>query len=145
MSVKVGDLNMEWALLHIRNGEQLLGLVEVPPQHKEDNPDYFENMAESIMRGKLTMSDTDNIVPLRNPHQIMTSAGPQGMQVSPMPLSLGNKIIFLRAGEILYVQFMDQASPLLKKIMQAMSGIVVPETPGESRTGGGLILPGSKA
>jgi len=141
MSVKIGEASYEWLLLHIRNGEQLMGLVEVlksdaDPEGKEDQ----RAMAISILQTKT--GQCDKIVTVRSPHQIMTSAGPNGMQVAPMPLSLGNKIIFLRTGEILYVQFMDAASPLVRKIMEAITGIVAPGVPGESRTEGGLVIPG---
>jgi hypothetical protein len=130
MSEKIGGKNYEWLLLHIRNGEQVVGLFEVPSELKEDDKDYFQLLASGLM--------TTTITAVRNPHQLMPN-GSGGIVV--MAMSAGNKVIFLRSGEVLFTQPLDQASPIVKEIKSTQSPIRRP-TDGLSTTPGGLVLPG---
>jgi len=148
--IKVGDVAYEWVLLHIRNGEELAGMVEVPTDlHNESNL-YKRCLAAEVMQPKIMVANggdnsvVDRIVELRNPHRVVTQFGDGKQIMAVMPLNLGDKIIVLRASEILYPQFLDDKSPVVIEIRKSSAGLVSPGEEGETRSGGGIIIPGAK-
>ncbi len=164
--MKIGDKLYQWVFLHARNGEQFAGLVEVPVDLKLDDKFYKRCLAADIMQPKVmeevtlatagpagdtvqvnkrTETTTDRMIELRNPHQVMIQVGQGKQAVSCLPLNLGDKLIYLRAGEIMFAQFLDDKSPIVLDIRQAVTGLVDPTAPkeGEERTEGGIILPGA--
>lgn len=169
--MKIGDKLYQWVFLHARNGEQFAGLVEVPKDLKNDDEFYKRCLAADLLQPKIMVEDAapralasghdlldevfgpvgkvrrevDRIIELRNPHQVIVQAGHGKQVVACLPLSLGDRMIFLRSGEMMFAQFLDDKSPIVIDIRQATSGIVDPTAakPGEERTEGGIIIPGA--
>ena len=152
MSIKLGEKLFEWVLLHIRNGEQYAGMVEVAEDLRKDADDsskmqeYYQAMAADLMQPKVNVEaipiqEADRIITLRNPHQVMIAVGPSGRQIANVPLDYGTRTLYLRSGEVLFAQFLDDASPIVKEIKAAQSPIKRPAD-GLSTTPGGLVLPG---
>lgn len=144
---------MEWVLLHARNGEQFAGLVDVSEDLKDDDKLYKRCVAADIMQPKVglvrhaqssTEDQADNVIELRNPHQVIVQAGDGKQVIACLPMNVGDRIIFLRAGEILYVQFLDEKSPIVVEIRKSAANIVSPGEAGETRTAGGIVIPGGK-
>lgn len=155
--IKVGDVAYEWVLLHIRNGEELAGMVEVPTDLNNEDKFYKRCLAAEVMQPKVdagtpptvnqngVVREADRLIELRNPHRVVTQFGDGKQIMAVMPLNLGDKVIFLRASEILYPQFLDDKSPVVIEIRKSSAGLVSPGKDGESRSGGGIILPGATA
>lgn len=153
--MKIGDKLYQYVLLHIRNGEQFAGLVEVPGDLKTDDEFYKRCLAADLLQPKAyaepvpkeyehRMSGVaDRIIELRNPHQVVM---PQPNAIAVISMKVGDLILFLRSVEILFVQFLDDKSPIVIEIRKSSSVLVDPSVkPGEERTGSGIILPGSVA
>jgi len=156
MSIKLGNRLYEYVLLHFRNGENYAGMVEVAEDLQCDSEDsqsmqaYYKAMAADLMQPKV-MTDTsldpaddrvvDRIIILRNPHQVMFAVGKGQTQIMTIPLSYGNMVIYPRAAEVLFPQFLDDSSPIVKEIRAAQSPIKRPAD-GLATTSGGLVLPG---
>jgi len=149
--MKIGDRELSWVLLHFRNGEMIAGLIEGPKDITPDDKHYKKSMAADLMQSRVYVHSeargdeqdayADHLVEVLNPHQVLMSfqGGQRGLVCSP--LDLGDRVVHVRAGEILYPQFMDDKSPVVVEIRKGMSGIVAPGD--EARTAGGLIIPGS--
>lgn len=160
--MKIGDKLYQWVFLHARNGEQFAGLVEVPEDLKIDDKQFKRCLAADLLQPKVKhttaikaeggpeqvvteeIGAADRIIELRNPHQVIMQAGGGKQILTCLPLNLGDKLIFLRAGEIMFAQLLDEKSPIVVDIRAAVSGIVDPTAKaGEQRTDGGIILPGA--
>jgi hypothetical protein len=156
--MKIGDMNYEWVLLHIRNGEQYAGLARVAGDLNKNEAadgkalqDFMRAMAADLMQPKTEVPqagtasiEVDRVIELRNPHDVrITSVGAVN-QLSVIPLDFGIRVIHLRSQEILFTQFLDDASIIVKQIKAALSPIVQPgASSGEGKTAGGIILPGT--
>lgn len=133
--VEIAGKKFEWVLLHIRNGEQFMGLLPVPEGKKDDDKDYRRDLANDTMARK-------TFIELAAPHQVITTDGQSGPAMTAMPLAMGDKKIYLRGTEVLFLQFCDEKSPLVQKIRGGMADI---KEPGDdvAKTAGGIILPGA--
>jgi hypothetical protein len=151
--MKLGDKLYQYVLLHIRNGEQFAGLVEVPADLSNEDKNFKKFLAAELMQPKRMHHDTetqkreiDNLIELRSPNQIVAQNGQGGMAIVCLPLKVGDMLITLRAAEVLYVQMLDEKSPIVIEMRKAVTGLVDPSVkPGEERTEGGIILPGAGA
>lgn len=155
--MKIGDKLYQWVFLHARNGEQFAGLVEVSADLDVDAKEFKRCLAADLLQPKVTVDTTgtdkmhgevrevDRIIELRNPHQVVIQVGQGKQAVSCLALSLGDRLIFLRSGEMMYAQFLDDKSPIVIDIKSALTGIIDPTAPkeGEARSEGGIILPGA--
>lgn len=155
--MKIGDKFYQWVFLHARNGEQFAGLIEVAADLKTDDPHFKRCLAADLLQpkvgvepvetkvGEFESAQADRIIELRNPHQVIIQAGQDKQVIACLPLNLGDKLIFLRAGEMMFAQFLDDKSPIVIDIRKAAAGLVDPSIkPGEERTEGGIILPGAQ-
>lgn len=146
--IKRGEKWYEWVLLHIRNGEQFAGLVEVPKYLTDDAEFYKRDLATYLIKPSTYVDggQDDRIIELCSPHGVsVQSAGAGKLMISCVPMNLGDLVFFLRAAEVLYVQFLDDKSPIVIEIRKGMANIVTPGSEGEARTGSGIILPGAGA
>lgn len=156
--IKMGDKEYEWVLLHFRNGEEIAGMIEVPADLKNDDPFYKRCLAAEIMQPKTEIELTpteqhhgeepktvDRIIELRNPHRVITQVGDGKQIMAVLGLNLGDKIIYPRASEIMYPQFLDDKSPVVIEIRKSSAGLAAPLKDGETKTEGGIILPGAAA
>lgn len=156
--MKMGDKLYQWVFLHARNGEQFAGVVEVPKDLKTDDEFYKRCLAADLLQPKVKHDErtgsekhhgveareVDRIIELRNPHVVSIQIRDGKQQVVCVSLGLGDKLIYLRSGEIMFAQMLDDKSPIVIDIRQATSGIVDPTAkPGEERSEGGIILPGA--
>lgn len=162
---KMGDLCLEWVLLHARNGEHFSGMVEVPADLKETDEYYKRCLAAELLQPKIFIEDkvarvidsgkgldtepvlvrrestVDRIIELRNPHQVIIQAGQGKQVVSCIALNYGDRLIFLRSAEFMFAQFLDAKSPIVVEITMSTANLVSPGKIGEERTGGGIIIP----
>jgi len=130
----------EWVLLHIRNGEQYMGVVEVPDEFvdKADEPGHEPRgrMLAQAMVGKGFMAE------LGNAHRIIEVGDGSGKaSIIAIPLTYGDRRIFLRGEEVLFVQFLGTDSMLVKQARAAAANLELPT--GDARTtASGLVVPG---
>jgi len=167
--VKIGDKLYQWVFLHARNGEQFAGLVEVPADLNVDDKLFKRCLAADLLQPKVfheeviqkianasigaepvlirTETTSDRMIELRNPHQVMIQVGQGKQAVSCLPLNLGDKLIYLRAVEIMFAQFLDDKSPIVVEVRKLVTGLFDPTAPkeNEARSEGGIILPGAPA
>ena len=127
-----------WVLLHIRNGEDIIGLV---PMARDGARDH--QAAEQIMTVFDGCKDNSEIIEVENPNQMFSQMDGHQKAIITMPLSHGDKRIFLRVSEILYVQFMDENGAIVSNIRAKDSKIAIPK-PSTGRPGG-IIIPRGNA
>ena len=139
-SMKIGQKEAVWVLLNLQ--ERRAGCrAGLPPGELRSGQRLQEPLAAELMQTKAV--DRDLLVEVLNPHQVIMSFERGQRALFCTPLDLGDRVIFARAGEIMYPQFLDEKSPIVVEIRKGMSGIVAPGDGGESHTAGGIILPGA--
>ena len=105
----------QWMIFHLKHGGgKVMGVVETGI---EDCKRDAEAADKILKKGR--------IIEVGNPHQVLVSVGAQ-MTFQTIPMSYGDRRIFVRSEEVSYSQFLGNDSTLVTRVRAESSGIAMP-------------------
>ena len=118
----------EWMVFQLKHGGgKVMGMIETGEDCKRD-----AEAADRVMK-------KGRVIEVGNPHQVLVSVGQQ-MTFQTLPMSYGDRRIFVRSEEVSYSQFLGNSSDLVKRVRAQSSNITLPGQDGPM-TAGGIAKP----